>query len=193
MKSEKPDRRVKYTKMVLKQSLLELMTDRPISNITIKDICELADVNRGTFYKHYNDQYGLLNEIQDELDFEFKAMLEKRLTDLSSGAEIIKEIFCCIAAQSSLCKVLCSDYGDGEFLKKLMFNAHDQFIEEWKTQLKQADIKQLDRFYTYTANGIIAVVQEWLQGGMYESPEDIASFVEKATNYGLSSFVNNID
>jgi len=192
MKVEKPDRRVKYTKMVLKQSLLELMADRPIAKVTIKDICDLADVTRGTFYKHYNDQYGLLNEIQDELDVEISATLEKKLTDSSSGAEIIKEFFRCVATQSSLCKVLCGDYGDTEFLKKLMYNAHDQFIEEWKTKLKKADIKQLDKFYTYTANGIIAVAQEWLQSDMAESPEEIALFIEKTTNYGLSSFVNDI-
>ena len=148
--------------------------------------------NRGTFYKHYNDQYGLLNEIQDELDVEISATLEKKLTDSSSGAEIIKEFFRCVAIQSSLCKVLCGDYGDTEFLKKLMYNAHDQFIEEWKTKLKKADIKQLDKFYTYTANGIIAVAQEWLQSDMAESPEEIALFIEKTTNYGLSSFVNDI-
>jgi len=192
MKVEKPDRRIKYTKMVLKQSLLELMADRPIGKVTIKDICDLADVNRGTFYKYYNDQYGLLNAIQEELDVEISASLEKRLTDSSSGAEIIKEFFRCVAAQSALCKVLCGDYGDTEFLKKLMFNAHDQFIEEWKTKLKKADIKQLDKFYTYTANGIIAVAQEWLQSDMAESPEEIALFIEKTTNYGLSSFVNDI-
>ena len=193
MKTGKPDRRVKYTKMVLKQSLLELMADRPIGKVTIKDICELADINRGTFYKHYSDQYALLNEIQDELDSEIKAATEKKLADSTGTTEIIKEIFRCIAAQSSLCKVLCSDYGDGEFLKKLMFNAHDQFIEEWRTKLRQADIKQLDRFYTYTANGIIAAAQEWLQSGTDESPEEIALFIEKAANYGLSSFVSNID
>ena len=192
MEIEKVDRRVKYTKMVLKQSLLELLADRPIGQVTIKDLCDLADVNRGTFYKHYSDQYGLLNEIQDELDSDIRATLEKKLDDSSSGAEIIKEIFRCIAAQSSLCKVLCGDYADGEFLKKLMYIAHDQFIEEWKTKLKQADIKQLDRFYTYTANGIIAVAQDWLQSGMNESPEEIALFIEKTTNYGLSSFVNDI-
>ena len=52
--------------------------------------------------------------------------------------------------------------------------------------------KQLDRFYTYTANGIAAVAKEWLQSGMDESPEEIASFIQKATNFGLSSFVNEI-
>ena len=192
MKTEKTDRRVKYTKMVLRQSLLELIKDRPLSKVTIKEICELADVNRGTFYKHYNDQYHLLDEIQSDLGSEMRSAIEKRLTLSSGSADIITETIRCIAAQSSLCRIVCSDFGDGEFLKKLMFTAHEQFIEEWKTKLRKADVKQLDRFYTYTANGIAAVVREWLQSGMDESPEEIASFIEKAINYGLSSFVRNI-
>ena len=192
MSAEKPDRRVKYTKMVLKQSLLELIANCPISKVTIKEICDLADVNRGTFYKHYNDQYHLLDDIQSELDAEMRATIEKRLTISSSSVDIILETIRCMAAQSSLCKILCSDYGDGEFLKKLMYTAHDQFIEEWKTKLKKANIKQLDRFYTYTANGIVAVVQEWLQSGMDETPEEIAAFIEKSINYGLSYFVNDL-
>ena len=192
MKAEKLDRRVKYTKMVLKQSLLELIAERSIGKVTIKEICDLADVNRGTFYKHYNDQYHLLDEIQSELLSEMRATIEKRLTLSSSSVDIINETIKCMAAQSSLCKIVCSDYGDGEFMKKLMFLAHDQFIEEWKTKLKHDNIKQLDRFYTYTANGIVAVAQEWLQSGMAESPEEIALFIEKTTNYGLSFFVNDI-
>ena len=119
MKAERPDRRVKYTKMVLKQGLLDLMVNNPISKISIKEICELADVNRGTFYKHYNDQYHLLDEIQSELDCEIRATLEKRLTLSSSSVDIIVETVRCIAAQSSLCKIVCSDYGDGEFQKSL--------------------------------------------------------------------------
>ena len=193
MKTEGTDRRVKFTKMFLQQSLIELMKDRPISKITIKEICDLADVNRGTFYKHYGDQFDLLNEIQSDLDYEIRTTIEKKLTDASSSTDIILETIRCIATQSSLCEILCGEYGDREFLNKLMYNAHDQFIEEWKAKLKNGNIKQLDRFYTYTANGIIAIALDWLQGGMKESPEEIASFIENTTNYGLSSFVNHID
>jgi len=192
MMAEKNDRRVKYTKMVLKQSLLELIAERPISKVTIKEICDLADVNRGTFYKHYNDQYHLLDEIQSELLSEMRATIEKRLTLSSSSIDILTETISCMSAQSSLCKIICSDYSDGEFMKKLMFLAHDQFIEEWKTKLKHGNIKQLDSFYTYTANGIVAVAQEWLQSGMNESPEEIAAFIEETTNYGLSAFVKDL-
>ena len=193
MAPERLDRRVKYTKMVLKRSLLELMTDKPVGKVTIKEICELADVNRGTFYKHYNDQYELLHEIQNVLYADNMAAIEKRHTHSSSSSEIIKETFRCIAAHRSLCKVLFSEYGDREFLKKLMYLAHDQFIEEWQTKLKNADIKQLNRFYTYMANGIIAVIQEWLKSDMSESLEEIALFVDMASKRGLSSFVQNIE
>ena len=192
MNVEKTDRRVKYTKMVLKQSLLELMTSRPINQITIKEICDLADVNRGTFYKHYSDQYDLLRQIQNELDSEIKATVTEILSETASSSKIITETIRCIAAQSSLCKVLFSKYGDTEFLKKIMYNAHDQCIAEWKTKLKQNDVKQLERFYLFTTNGIAAVIQEWLQHGMKESPQEIALFIEKATNYGLSFFLVDV-
>ena len=49
----KSDRRVQYTKRVLQEAVLELMKTQSIDKLTIKDICELADVNRGTFYLHY--------------------------------------------------------------------------------------------------------------------------------------------
>ena len=141
IKPEKPDRRVQYTKMVLKQSLLELMAERPISKITIKELCDSADVNRGTFYTHYNDQYDLLRQIQDEMDRDIKATLAKTPADSLTA---IAEILNCIAAQSSLCKILFSEYGDTAFIKKIMYNAHDQFIDEWRTKVRPADVHLLN-------------------------------------------------
>ena len=66
MKTEKIDRRVKYTRMVIKESFIDLLEKKDISRITIKEICENADINRATFYAHYSDQYELLRKIEDE-------------------------------------------------------------------------------------------------------------------------------
>jgi AcrR family transcriptional regulator len=66
MTSEKLDRRVKYTKKVLKESLVEILEKKNIDKITIKEICEKADINRSTFYTHYYDQYDLLHQIENE-------------------------------------------------------------------------------------------------------------------------------
>jgi len=54
------------TKSLLKDSLVRLMMVRDVDKITIKDICEGADLNRSTFYLHYQDQYALLSEVEDE-------------------------------------------------------------------------------------------------------------------------------
>ena len=42
------DRRVKYTQMVLNESLLEVLREKPLSRITVKEICDRADINRST-------------------------------------------------------------------------------------------------------------------------------------------------
>ncbi len=67
MKSKNADRRVKYTKMVIKNSLVKFLKEKPISKITVKEICEDADINRATFYAHYTDQYDLLQRIENEI------------------------------------------------------------------------------------------------------------------------------
>ena len=63
----KETRRTKMTKLLFHTALIELMQQKPFSKITIRDICTQADLNRTTFYKHYNDQDELIAEIEDEL------------------------------------------------------------------------------------------------------------------------------
>ena len=63
---QKESRRVRMTKMLLKTALLELMQEKEFSQITIKELCERADLNRTTFYLHYADQTAVLREIEQE-------------------------------------------------------------------------------------------------------------------------------
>src|SRR5699024_477502 len=67
MTAKKLDRRKKYSRKVLKDSLLQLLKEKQFSNITVKEICEVADINRSTFYAHYADQYDLLEKIEIEI------------------------------------------------------------------------------------------------------------------------------
>ena len=63
----KNNRRTQMTRLLLKTALTELMQQKPFSEITIKDICAQADLNRTTFYLHYTDQYALLQDIEREV------------------------------------------------------------------------------------------------------------------------------
>lgn len=63
----KNNRRKIITKKILNDSLLELMQTKPISKITIKEICDLSDMSRSTFYLHYQVQSALLEDIEKKV------------------------------------------------------------------------------------------------------------------------------
>ena len=54
---QKESRRVKMTKMLLNESFLKFLAEKPLPRITIKEICEDADVNRSTYYAHFTDRF----------------------------------------------------------------------------------------------------------------------------------------
>ena len=65
--NNKKDRRIEKTEYVLVNSLAALMHSKNIKDISVKELCEYANVNRGTFYLHYNDIYDMLDTIENTL------------------------------------------------------------------------------------------------------------------------------
>ncbi|MET3210623.1 UNVERIFIED_CONTAM: AcrR family transcriptional regulator [Paenibacillus sp. PvR008] len=61
------DKRIRRTKKLLRESLVLLLKEKDLKNITITDIVQQADINRGTFYKHYQYKEDLLGEVIDEV------------------------------------------------------------------------------------------------------------------------------
>jgi len=65
--TEKENRRSRLTRRLLREALMELLKEKNISQISIKSICEKADMNRTTFYLHYQDQYALFDELINDV------------------------------------------------------------------------------------------------------------------------------
>ena len=81
MPGEGEDRRVRKTKALLRESLQRLLLEKPLREITVKELTEAADVNRGTFYSHYRDIYDLRDQIEEELFQEFVSMMDSYPAD----------------------------------------------------------------------------------------------------------------
>lgn len=64
---KKIDMRTRRTKRALKTALNKLLETETVEKISVTDICELAEVNRVTFYTHYNDKYELIEELLDDI------------------------------------------------------------------------------------------------------------------------------
>ncbi|WP_088043649.1 TetR/AcrR family transcriptional regulator [Bacillus sp. EAC] len=61
------DKRIIKSKKALKEAMITLMQKKDFKEITVKDLVFSADVNRGTFYKHYQFKEDILNEIIDDV------------------------------------------------------------------------------------------------------------------------------
>lgn len=77
MQESKQDRRIRRTRRLLKESLIQLMQEKEFMNISVREVTERADLNRGTFYLHYQDTRHLLQDIENETLLEFQQMLDQ--------------------------------------------------------------------------------------------------------------------
>ena len=66
MKEQSENRRVRMTKQLLKDALMELLEQKELTSITVTAICERADVHRSTFYKYYTDPADLMRDIEQD-------------------------------------------------------------------------------------------------------------------------------
>ena len=67
MPETKNNRRVRFTRSALREALIDLILEKPLVSITVKDICARADINRSTFYLHFKDVTDILRTTEDEI------------------------------------------------------------------------------------------------------------------------------
>lgn len=189
MSNFKLDRRKKYTRLVLKESLMELLKKKPIKQITVKEICEGADINRSTFYSHYCDQYDLLNQIEEEFIEDMNETLT--MYNQNKDEEIVQmteKLLEYVAANSDVCHTLFSENGNASFKKRVMQIARNHTV---KRLVFENDLdSQISEYASlFAVSGSVTVIESWLENGMEESPKEMAQVIVKLTNKGLASFV----
>ncbi|WP_313132360.1 TetR/AcrR family transcriptional regulator [Anaerocolumna sp.] len=185
MKELKMSRRTQYTRMVLQDSLIELMKEKSISKITIKELCEKADVNRTTFYAHYTDQYDLLRKIEDEVLLWLKEAiitLLGKITDKSGTMQIMEEICHYFVENSKHLQVLMSEQGDIDFQKEIFTLIYQQC---GMSSLSPANISLgiNEDAFIFAVNGSVGLIQHWLKNGFKKSAKEMAETIYDLTRY----------
>jgi AcrR family transcriptional regulator len=181
MQELKQDRKSRYTRMVLRDSLIELMKEKPITKITIKEICENADINRTTFYAHYKDQYDLLQKIEEETIAWFEDMLNKYDYKRSNNeiAEMIELILTHVADNSNSIQVLLSENGNLYFQKKIFSHFINKELVVKHFAGKINDEKSFEYYMIFIMNGIFGLIQHWLKNKMAISVSEMSKILLK--------------
>lgn len=192
MADKKEDRRVRITKRAIKESLVELMQDYPISKISVKMICEAADINRSTFYAHYADQYDLLKKLQMEVVDGIKQHIVNRSFTQQSQqtVPVIVQILEYAKENALLFKALLSENGDSSFQNDLAFLAQQKTIEEIRDdkRLGGHTSKYIELF---AISGVLSIVREWLECGCADEPSYLADLLTTLLFQGVAGIYPN--
>jgi AcrR family transcriptional regulator len=178
---KKESRKTRYTRTVIRDSLIELMKQRPITGITIKEICALADVSRPTFYAHYRNQYDMLKSIEDEIFTYFETVVFANNAKKFSKREIvllIEDVLQYIENDSNSVKVLLSENGDIGFQRKLFsrFIMHFQHMMKHYSE-KTSDEEKIECRSVFMVHGTIALVHHWVKSNMNIPKNELAKML----------------
>jgi len=178
----KQNRKTKYTQMVLKDSLIELMKKKSIPKITIKELCENADINRTTFYAHYSDQYQLLKSIGDETLTWVKEIIAgfSVRTGKKDFIKNIEKVFEYLIENKNHIQVLMSEQGDIDFQRELLSVIYEQCGILFSNSLN-TDVIKNELYFVFLVNGSVGLIQHWLKTGMKETASEMAEIIYNMT------------
>ena len=183
---KKEDRRVRRTKKLLTQALTELLQKKQINEITVTELTDLADMNRGTFYLYYRDIFDMLEKIEAELF--------RKLDDIAQTHEhgdpkqqvkpILLDLFHFISENQEMCRVLLSPNGDMNFLHRLYEAIRERCYEIWGEQAGGVIEKEFDYRYSFAVFGCAGMIRAWVNRNCRETDMQMAELADRMIRSG---------
>ena len=187
MDGKKVDRRVRKTKRQLRQALTVLLQEKPIKDITVREIADMVDINRGTFYLHYKDVFDMLEQIENHIFEEFNDLIRAHppAEDQGKPLPLLTDVFTYFAANADMAIALMGPNGDQAFIDKLKDLVKERCFYDWMQVYSSSNSKNFAYFYAFVVYGCIGLFQNWLETGMKETPEEMAALAEQIILNGV--------
>ena len=180
------NRSVRNTKKRLRESLMKLVLSKQLGSITVKELTSDADVNRSTFYFHYQDVKAMMKEMEDSFFEDFATTLSA--IDQKSH-DSITVLVKCLENHMDLCKIVLGENGDMEFLEQMKVIIENKCSRIWKEavpEMSDEDLKLLDSFLI---GGAVSTLQNWVRDENRQPAEDIAKVLNHLILDGICPVV----
>ncbi|MGN0614258.1 MAG: TetR/AcrR family transcriptional regulator [Porcipelethomonas sp.] len=171
----KEDQRIRLSKQLLRNALIELLKEKGINKISVREICSTAEINRTTFYKYYGSQYDLLEDIENTL-------LEELSERIGNGANAenkrLPQILKTINENAEVYRLLANNSIDPEFPQRLLnLPAVRESLREITNKQEFTDYSNYT--YEFLTWGGYSVIRRWLNKEDRESPEEMAEYINR--------------
>ncbi len=183
------DRRVKYTKSIIKDTFLNLLGEKDISNITVTEVCKIADINRATFYRYYEDCYDLLKKIESEFMDELSNsppminLPDESVYDFTYGVLKVFE------NNKKLIRLLFNTNNNVYFLNEVLEYCYNKCVDKWSRLFPDINKNIIEYKTVYIFNGALGVINYWIKNDFSDDVSFVATMIEEATINGIKQFI----
>ncbi len=165
------------------RAVYRMMTEerRPLGRITVREICEQAQVHRSTFYAHYQDVYDLVEKVEKSMSRQLTETFFRKLDEHASARDCFTEIFRFIREHREFYLYYLSESKNAGVLQLAWDLIRDRLggaqvsPEDFGVQT-EAEMTYHGLFFLM---GLTAVVRQWLQGGCREKPEELYDLLRR--------------
>lgn len=176
-------RRTRYTRQAMIDALIALLHDHALADISVKALCERADINRSTFYAHYDSIEELLHDIEDDTMAWVTGMLD-RITSQPDPAAVENDILrICryIAENRNHLQVLMSQKAGIDFPQRLLGLVYGRRAVAERMG-DAADPGETERRMHFVVSGSIGLIRHWMDTNLADSPEAVAHTIFTMTS-----------
>lgn len=193
MNEAKPvDRRTKKTKRAIRNALAKLLSEKDLNEITVRELADLAEINRKTFYRYYAGIYQVVDEIENEIVSVYGTVLGEVdffNRDSQGPYRNFERLTAIINTDLDFYGNLLSMRGNVSLVSKIaaMMKAKTK-----ETLLSKIDLDEamFDVFLEYTFTGMVAVYHQWFNSGRRQPIEEIADIISVMAYHGFMGVLN---
>lgn len=184
----KPDRRTQRTRKNIVDAYVRITSKRTNELITVTEVAREADINRSTFYLHFKDVADLHEAIENEV---FSNLLNivcsNNLEDIKRDSlPLFIELFTYFDRHSEILVILLDIHGSITANRRLGKVIEQKLQTEWRSIIPYGEDRENGYYVSFMINGVIGVLQSWIETGKQETPRDLASSVKSMIDWGLS-------
>lgn len=190
------DLRVVRSKQAIRDALVELIEEKGFEAVTVKDITTRARINRGTFYAHYQDKYDLMAKCEEEIMVGMSNIAKKIFPSLKTELQqspsrlaiypFVAAIFAFMNGHSRFMNAALGPKGDMSFQIRIRAFMQETMLGKSPDVLinEEECLVPTQYFATYVGSAHIGVIQQWLESGRKESPEEMARILTTILVHG---------
>ena len=164
------NQRIRLTKRLLHESLLELLGKNTVEEISVKELCEHAGINRSTFYAHYGCIRDVITEIGCEITEKVRDICRREGANPKIALEHICEY---LYRMKSTEMILFANHTDTE-LSYAFESLSAKFYHTLNYSIKPQDEKLT---LTFINHGMFNLIKAWLTEDIEKTPKEISDLL----------------